>query len=104
MRKRRLVMMLVVVAMVIGVMTPAAMAAPKCADDFLGAGWDNHANHIIEQYLLGLGDPGVNAVDMPPNEELGGGQLDPATVIAFAGAAGRGHLAGGFPPGASFCP
>lgn len=104
MRTRRLVMILAVVAMVMGVMAPASAGDPKCSGfDFGGSmdsGWANHANHIIEQYILGLG---LDTVDWNPSDDLDGGQVDSATVVAFAGTAGKGHLAAGDPPGASFC-
>ncbi len=68
---------------------------PRCADQF-GTGWANHAEHIIETYLL------ADAVDVEwtPGDELG--QLDPLKVVQNAGNAGSpGHRIVG--PGASFC-
>ena len=54
MRKRRLIMMLAVVAMVMGAMAPASAGAPQCSDV---GGFANHGDHITSDYV-NPGGPG----------------------------------------------
>ena len=97
---RRVVVAAVIAAMLVLGLAPAAMAGePTCAG--LGeTGWENHGTHIIEQYII---DGDFDALTGNPSDELGGGQVDSTKVVANAGKAGKGHLAAGVAPGASFC-
>ena len=77
MRKRRLVMILAVVAMVMGAMAPASAGGTACAG-WNGTGWANHGSHITGDYVGGS------------DGNAGGGA--PAHFHAEA-----------FTPGATFC-
>jgi hypothetical protein len=86
--------------------TGSATAAgnPTCADIF-GSGILVHGQHIVGDYVTGLGAvlPGTGQLDWPPAGEVG------QTVSANGGAlipGGPGpafHFLEGLPPGASFC-
>ncbi len=77
MRRRRLIIMLAVVAMMMGAMAPASASDAACVDGGPTSDWDNHGSHILDQYIGG--DDG----------NAGGGK--PA------------HFGPGATPGATFC-
>jgi hypothetical protein len=68
----------------------ASASGPTCSD--FGAGWENHGQHIVGDYVVGGG------VDWPPAGSVGG------EGAATPGAPGiHQHGGGTFQPGASFC-
>ena len=93
MRRRRLVMMLAVVAILMGVMAPASAADPTCSGTFGGALGVVHGQHVFSDYATG------DVVVWPP-----AGQANAAGGAAVPGGPGPGfHFPNGFAPGASFC-
>jgi hypothetical protein len=84
----------------IGGVSVGASADPTCSD----LGVENHGQHIVGDYVTGLGAilPGPGPLSWPPNGQVG--QTIGGEGAAMPGApAAHGHFALGLPPGASFC-
>src|SRR5215216_1806642 len=79
----------------------SAAGSPTCSD----LGIAVHGQHIIGDYVTGLGAvlPGTGTLDWPPAGEVG--QVVGANRgVVIAGGPGPGfHFGEGLPPGASFC-
>jgi len=78
------------------VSTPALADTPTCADVF---GTENHAQHIVGDYVTGIGHAELG---WPPAGQVG--EAIAGEGVAIAGGPGPGfHFPNGFAPGASFC-
>lgn len=96
MMKRRLITVLAVAAMMLGAMVVPAMAGPTCSDVLP---IENHGQHIIGDYVLGVGH---DSLDWPPAGQVGDTGVN--NGVAVSGGPGPGHFTvDGLAPGASFC-
>jgi hypothetical protein len=88
---------IVVLAMAIGMATPAVAGEPTCSDVL---DIETHGQHVIGDYVAGVGH---GSLGWPPAGEVGHVVGDNQGV-ALAGGPGPGfHFDNGFAPGASFC-
>jgi hypothetical protein len=104
---RRLTVVAVVTAIVGAFSTAPAVAqgTPTCAD-VLGSGIVNHGQHVLDDYVTGLGAvlPGSGELQWPPAGQVGTAVQDNGGAFLPGGAGPNLHFSIlGLPPGASFC-
>ncbi len=101
MRKRRLIIMLAVVAMMMGAMAPASAGEAACFDGGIfapGVGWDNHGSHITGNYVNpGDAGPAEGARGRPAH--FGGDPGDPTPGATFCNQHGQGGANAANPAG-----
>ena len=78
---------------------PVANAEPTCGG--LG-GIEVHGQHIVGDYVTGLGGIG-GGIGWPPAGEVGSAVSENGGVVVRGGPGPGFHFAEGFDPGASFC-
>ena len=100
MRKRRLIIMLTVVAMVMGAMAPASAGDAACVNGgiFAATDWDNHGSHITGNYV-NPGDPGPAEGARGRPAHFGGGPGDPTPGATFCNQHGQGGTNAANPAG-----
>ena len=92
------------VAFVTGGTAGAQAGSPTCAD-VLGSGIVVHGQHIVGDYVTGLGAvlPGTGHLDWPPAGQVGEAVQENGGALIPGGPGPGFHFGEGLPPGASFC-
>ncbi len=90
-------------AIVLPTSAATAQGSPTCAD-VLGSGIEVHGQHVVGDYVTGLGGIFGDGLDWPPKGEVGAAVQENGGALVPGGPGPGFHFTiEGLAPGASFC-